>query len=127
MPTLTATLMLNYGPSTPSGAVQQRLPLTYTLDYTEAADKVVHVAPSQTNFPISLDSVAAPKFLFIRAVDIDVQVTLGDGTDTVPTALAVAQGWVMLSNPNGQDINTVLVTTPATPTTGARVQVIAFE
>lgn len=127
MPTLTATLLLTYGPTVPQGAVPQRLPLTYTLDYTEASEKIVHVAANQAAFAITLDSVTAPKFLFARAVDVDVVVALSDGTDEVETSLSVAQGWLMLSSPAGQSINEIIVTTPATPTTGARIQIIAFE
>lgn len=129
MATLTVSATLQFGDTTPDGAVPCRIPLTFTLDYTEESVKTVAIAASATDSSIELDSVTAPKFLFVRslATDVTVKVTDGVTADPTPTSVAEDGGWVMLANPNGQAINQLLVTTPASPATGARVQVIAFE
>lgn len=130
MPTLTASLTLSYGDSAPAGAnIPARQQLSYTLNYSEESSKIVHIPAATTDHPITLDTVAAPKFVFARALDVDVTIKVSDGVVLTPTpsALAAASGWFMIANPNGQTIDTLLVTTPASPTTGARVQVIAFE
>lgn len=129
MPTLTATLTLAYGDTTPSGAIPQRLPLTFSFTYTETSVKRVHLAAGVSDSSILLDSVSAPAFLLVRAIDTDVSVKVSDGVvaTPTPTALSQAQGWLMVANPSGQPINRLLVTTPASPTTGATIEVLAFE
>ena len=127
MPTLNAELNLSYGDAVPAGDVPWRKKFTFNLVYTEESVKIVQIPASTTDFPVLLDTVAAPKFIFARALDTDVVVKVSDGTDDAPTALAAAGGWMMIANPNGQTIDRLLVTTPASPTTGARVQVLAFE
>lgn len=129
MPTLTVTTTLQFGDSTPDGAVPCRVPLSYTFTYEEKSTKTVAFAASVTDQSVTFDSVSAPTFLFARAVEGDVSVKLSDGVtaDPTPTALAASGGWIMLANPDGQEINEVLVTTPASPTTGARVEFIVFE
>ena len=124
---LTATL--TYGDSTTSGAVPCREPLNFTFTYTEIADKTVAIAAGETDFPIALDSVTAPKFLLVQSKATDVTVKLSDGVtaDPTPTAVAEASGWIMIANPNGQALNALLVTTPASPTTGALLRVLAVE
>ena len=127
MPTLNVSATLSYGSTVPDGSVPCRLPLSYTLSYSEASSKIVHVAAGVTDFSVALDSVAAPKFVFIQSLETDVTVKLSDGVTSVPTALTPTGGWVMLANPNGQPINELLITTPASPVSGARVSIISFE
>lgn len=129
MPTLTFTGTLTYGNTTPDGAVPCREPLSFTISYTEASIKTVAIAANQTDYAVALDSVSAPKFLLVQSVETDVTVKLSDGitTDPTPTALVANSGWVMFANTSGQAVNTLLVTTPASPTTGARVRVLAVE
>lgn len=129
MPTLDFSGTLSFGDSTTEGAVPCRIPLTYTLTYTEESSKTVQIAAGQTDFAVDLDTVGTPRFILIRSLETDVDISLSDGVtaDPTPTALAEGEGWVMLVNPNGQAINQFLVTTPASPTTGARVNFIAFE
>lgn len=129
MPTLTVTATLQFGDTTPDGAVPCRLPLTYTLTYTEKSEKIVQVAAGVTDESITFDSISSPKFLFARSVEGDVDIKLDDGVtaDPSPSALAEGDGWLMLANSNGQAINEVLVTTPASPATGARIEFIVFE
>lgn len=129
MPTLTLSGTLTYGDTQPDGAVPCREPLSFTVTYTEASIKTVHLAANLTDSLIELDSVSAPKFLLVKAVETDVTVKLSDGVtaDPTPTAVAVAGGWVIVANPNGQAINALLVTTPASPTTGARIRIVSVE
>ena len=129
MPTLTVSATLTYGNTTPDGAVPCREPLTFTLTYTEKSDKIVQLAASVTDSAISLDSVTAPKFVFVQSIETDVTVKLSDGVtaDPTPTSVAEGDGWIMIANPNGQAINSILVTTPASPTTGAQVRILAVE
>lgn len=124
---ITATLTLTYGDATPPGNTLMKQNFTFAFDYAEESTKTVHVPASSTDFPITLDTVSAPKFLFARTKDTDVTLKLSDSTDTVPTALAAASGWLMLCNPDGQDINRLLVTTGATPAGGAHIEIISFE
>lgn len=129
MPTLTVTATVQFGDATTEGAVPCRLPLTYTLSYTEKSEKIVAFGASVTDQSVTFDSVSAPKFLLARSLEGDVTLGLSDGVtaDPTPTALAVESGWLMIANPSGQVINEILVTTPASPTTGARVEFICFE
>jgi hypothetical protein len=129
MATLTVSATLTYGDTTPDGAVPSREPLTFSLSYTESSCKTVQIPANTTDFSIELDTVSAPKFLFAKALDTDVTVKLSDGVvvTPTPTSLAAASGWIMLANPNGQAIKELLVTTPVSPASGARVKVLAFE
>lgn len=129
MADLTVAATLTFGSSTPDGAVPCREPLSFTVSYTEKTDKTVQIAAGVTDFPIDLDSVGAPKFLFIQALETDVTVMLSDGVtaNPTPTAVAEADGWVMITTTVGQEINALLVTTPASPTSGARLRVLAVE
>lgn len=129
MPTLTATTTLQYGNTTPDGAVPCRVPLTFTLTYTEKSEKIVAVAAGQTDQAVTFDSISAPKFLFARSLEGDVTIKVSDGVtaDPTPTALSATSGWIMLAHPDGQSINTILITTPASPTSGARIEFIVFE
>lgn len=129
MPTLTVAATLTYGGTTPDGAVPCRMPINFALDYTEQSIKTVQIAASTTDFPITVDTVGSPKFLFARSDTTDVILKLSDGVtaDPTPTGLSEDGGFIMLANPNGQAITQLLVTTPASPTGGARVTVIAFE
>jgi hypothetical protein len=129
MPTLTVSATVSYGDTTPEGSVLRRLPLTFTLTYTEQSEKIVHVAASATDSAITMDSVGSPKFVLARSLEGDVTVKISDGVvaTPTPTALTATGGWVMIANPSGQAINRLLVTTPASPTTGARIQIVAFE
>ena len=129
MPNLTVTATMVYGDITPDGAVPCREPLSFTLAYTEASIKTVQIAASTTDFPISVDTVGAPKFIFAKSESTDVTVKLSDGVVATPTPTSLSEdgGWIMLANPNGQAVKSLLVTTPASPASGARVKVIAFE
>lgn len=128
MPQLTATLTLSYGDSTPvSQNVPKRTTLTFNLTYTEVSIKTVAVPANTVAFPVTLDSVTAPKFLFARALDVDVEIGLSDGADTVPTQLAASDGWLQICTPNGQEINALTITTPVSPVGGAHVEILAFE
>lgn len=128
MPTLTAELAISYGDTLPAlNVVPWRGKFSFELTYTEESIKIVQIPASTTDFAVNLDTVAAPKFLFVRALDTDVTVKLKNGADDVPTQLAAAGGWAMIVTPAGQAVNQLLITTPASPTTGARVQVLAFE
>lgn len=129
MANLTVSATLTYGDTTPDGAVPCRTPLTFTLAYTEQSIKTVQIAASTTDFVVTLDTVTAPKFIFVESDTTDVTVKLSDGVVVTPTPTSLSEdgGWIMLSNPNGQAINRLLITTPASPVTGARVKIIAFE
>jgi hypothetical protein len=128
MPTATATLTLSYGDSVPAGQnIPNRTTLTFSVEYTEKSLKTVAVPASTVAFPVALDTVAAPKLLLARSLDVDVELGLSDGVDTVATALAAASGWILISNPNGQDVNALTITTPASPAGGARIEILAFE
>jgi hypothetical protein len=129
MPTLTLETTLIYGDTTPNGAVPQRTPLTFTISYTEDSKQRVRVAAGVTDAPITVDSVGAPKFLLIRSLEGDVGIKVSDGVVLTPTpsSLAANSGYMIVANPNGQVINRVLVTTPASPASGALVEVLAFE
>ncbi len=128
MPALEVSLSIAYGDTLPAtNTVPWRKNFTFSLTYTEESIKTVAIPAATTDFPILLDTVTAPKFVFARAVDVDVIIKFVDGADEVPTALAAASGWLMIVNPNGQPMDSFLVTTPASPTTGAHVQVLAFE
>lgn len=124
---LTASMTLTYGENTPSTNVPMRIPLSFTLAYAEQSTKIVHVAAAQTDFAINLDSVGSPKFLMVRTLDVDVDIKLSDTVDDVPSALSATSGWIMIINPDGQDISRILVTTPASPASGAHIEVLAFE
>lgn len=126
MPTLTAVLTLTYG-DTGTGNVPQRKTHSYTQEYTEESSKIVAVAASQTDFPILLDSLGDPKFICISGVDEDLTIKLGDGVDTLATAISAASGYLVIANPAGQGIDRLLVTTGATPLTGAHIRITAFE
>lgn len=129
MPSLTAALTLTYGDTTPDGAVPCRVPLTFTMAYTEQSIKTVQIPASTTDFPVNVDTVGSPKFIFAEVDTTDVTVKLSDGVvvTPTPTSLSESGGWLMIANPNGQQIKTLLVTTPASPATGALFKVIAFE
>lgn len=128
MPDFSATLSIVYGDATPAGSnVPQRRALTFEFAYTEESCKTVAVPASTTDFPVDLDTVSAPKMLLIRSRDVDVTITLVNGADDVPTSLAATNGWVMFCNPNGQPVNALTITTPASPASGARVEILAFE
>jgi hypothetical protein len=129
MPTLTFSGTLTYGSTTPEGSVPCREPLSLSIEYSEAAMKTVQIAANSTDFPITLDSVDSPTFLFIEALETDVTVKLSDGVVLSPTPTDVTEngGWVMIATPSGQQINQLLVTTPASPATGARIRILAVE
>lgn len=129
MPTLTIAATLTFGDTTPAGAVPCREPLDFTVTYTEKSDKTVAIAAGVTDQSITFDSVTAPKFVFVQSITTDVTVAVDDGVSTspTPTALKEGDGWLMIANPDGQTINEILVTTPASPTTGAIVRVLAVE
>lgn len=131
MPDLTLSATLTYGESDSdtSGAVPCREPLSFTLTYTEVSIKEVQIASSTTDESITLDSVGNPKFLLVESTETAVDIKLDDGvtSDPTPSKLAEGEGWIMIANPNGQAINEILVTTPASPSSGARVRVLAFE
>jgi hypothetical protein len=129
MPTLTVSTVVTFGSTTPDGSVPTREPYTYSLTYTQESVKILQFAAAATDVAVALDTVTAPKFLLIQALDTDVTIKLSDGVvaTPTPTALAAASGWLMLSNPNGQPIKQFLVTTPASPVTGARVKFIALS
>jgi hypothetical protein len=128
MPILEASVTIAYGDTLPAtGTVPWRKTFPFSLTYNEESIKTVAIPASTTDFLLTLDTVTAPKFIFMRAIDVDVTVKYSDGTDEVATALSATSGWLMIVNPNGQPMNRFLVTTPASPTTGAHVQVLAFE
>lgn len=129
MPTLTFSGTLTYGDTTASGSVARREILSLTFTYTETSIKTVVVPASAVDSAIALDSVSAPKYVFVESLETDVTVKLSDGVvaTPTPTSLKAASGWVLIANPDGQEINSLLVTTPASPTTGARVRILAFE
>jgi len=129
MATLTVTTVISYGSTTPDGSVPCREPLSMTFTYTEQSIKTVQIPAATVDFPVLLDTVGAPKFVFVQSLETDVTLKLSDGivATPTPTALAQAGGWVMISNPTGQPIKQFLVTTPASPTTGARVKFLSFE
>jgi len=124
---LTATLTLAYGDTATQGNVLSRQNFAFSLAYAEESSKIVHVPASSTDFPVNLDTVGSPKFLFARTLDIDVTLKLSDTVDDVPSALAAASGWLMICNPSGQAVKQLLATTPPSPASGAHIQVIAFE
>lgn len=130
MPILNASLVVTYGSLIPNGAVPRRDPFLFTLEYTEESSKLVHVPPNMTDYPIKLDSISEPKFLLLSCELADVGIKLSDGLvdgGRVTSALAAGAGWIMLVHPVGQQIKEILVTTPASPVSGARVRVISFE
>lgn len=127
MATLNVNMILSYGDTAVQGSVPMRLPLVFTLEYQEETVKTVLIAANQTDVPIDLSTITAPKFLFARTLDVDVTLKLKTGLVELPTQLSVAGGWVMIANANGQTINSLLVTTPVSPSSGARLQIISFE
>lgn len=129
MATLTVSATLTYGDTTPDGAVPCRTPLTFSQAYTEQSIKTVQIAASVTDFSVVLDTVTAPKFLFVQSDTTDVTVKLSDGVVVTPTPTSLSEngGWIMIANPNGQAIKELLITTPASPIGGARVKILAFE
>jgi len=130
MPTLTANLVVTYGSLIPNGAVPRRDPFIFALDYTEESSKLVHVPPAVIDYPVQLDSITAPKFLLLSCELADVSIQLSDGLDEggrVTSALAAGAGWIMFVHPVGQQIKEILVTTPASPVSGARIRIISFE
>lgn len=131
MASLTATLQLSYGEAVPAGVnIPARQTLTFTLPYVQESAKTILVPAASTNFPIDLDTLTAPKFVFAQSLDVDVTITLSDGVVATPTpsALQGGAGWFMVANgaTAGQAINRIFVNTPASPTTGAHIQVLAF-
>ena len=129
MPDLTVASTLTFGDTTPEGAVPCREPLNFTVTYTEKSDKTVAVDAGVSDQSITFDSVTAPKFVLVQSITTDVTITVADGVsaDPTPTALKEGDGWLMIANVDGQTINEILVTTPASPTTGAVVRVLAVE
>lgn len=129
MPNLTVAATMTYGDTTPDGAVPCREPLNFTLAYSEASIKTVLIAASSTDFAVDVDTIGTPKFIFARAELAEVTVKLSDGVVATPTPTSLSSdgGWLMIANPNGQAIKTLLVTTPASPASGARVKLLAFE
>jgi len=129
MASLTFSGTLTYGDTTAEGAVASREPLTFTVSYTEASMKTVAIEASQIDSPITLDSVGSPKFLLVQSLETDVDIKVSDGivATPTPTKLSATSGWVLVANPGGQPISSLLVTTPATPSTGARIRVVAVE
>jgi len=129
MPTLTVSTVVTYGSTTPDGSVPTREPYTYSITYSQESVKTLQFAASATDVAVALDTITAPKFLLIQALDTDVTIKLSDGVvvTPTPTALSATQGWLLISNPNGQPIKQFLVTTPASPVTGARVKFLAFS
>lgn len=128
MATLTVSATLTYGETTPDGAVPRREPLTFSMTYSEQSIKTVQIAPSTPDFLVSVDTVNSPKFVFVRSEATDVTAKLFDGV-TTSAAISVSEngGWIMLANPDGQEITGVKITTPGSPASGARVTVMAFE
>jgi len=127
MPTLTVETTLSYGLGSAEGDVARRVLNTYTLTYAEKSTKTVRVAAGVTDESITLDSITKPKFLLARCLETDVDIKLSDGVTTVISSLKEGDGYLLLSHPDGQDINEIQVTTPATPAEGALVEIIAFE
>ncbi len=127
MPTLTVKTTITYGDPVATGVTPWSQPFSFSLTYTEESVKTVQIAASTVDFPIPLDTVSLPKFLFVRAIETGVTVKLVSGAEQSATAMAPLDGWVMVAASAGQAINSLLVSTPAFPTTGARVQVLAFE
>ncbi len=129
MPTLNVDMTLSYGDLTPDTAVPNRTPLSFSLDYTEESTKRVRVPASSTDLLVALDTVGSPRFLFIQSIEEDVTVKLSDGivTDPAPITVAEGSGWIMITCPSGQQVNQLLVTTAASPSTGALIHIIAFE
>jgi len=129
MPTLTADLILTFGDTTPDTAVPCREPFRFSITYTEESTKRVRIPAGSTDFPVLLDTVGDPKFVFITALENDATIKLSDGvaTDPAPTELIEGNGWIMLSNPTGQVIDRVLITTAASPSEGSLVRIVSFE
>lgn len=127
MSTLTLEATLIYGDVLPNGSVPLRIPLTYSVTYTEESTQRVHVAAGETAFPVALSSITAPKFLLVRSLEGEVEISLVAGITSVPTACSEGSGYVVIANPNGQVINAITVTTPSSPASGALIEIIAVE
>lgn len=128
MSTFTASLTMTYGDSVPAGLnIPRRITVPFTLEYTEDALKTVNVPANTTDFPVALDSVSAPKVLFVRTLNAAVTVSLINGSATVSTTLAAEAGWFLFISQTGQPINELTITTTSTPVGGARVEIMAFE
>lgn len=128
MPTFTASLTMTSGDSVPAGLnIPRRITVPFTLEYVEDSQKTVNVPANTTDFPVALDSVSAPKVLFVRTLNAAVTVSLINGADDVPTTLAAESGWFLFISQTGQPINQLTITTTSTPVGGARVEVMAFE
>lgn len=127
MSTLTVETTISYGQGDAEGDVARRIVDTFTLTYTEKSTKTVRVAASATDELIELDSIGTPKFLLARCLETDIDIKLGDGVTTVISSLKAGEGYVMIANSDGQAIDEISVTTPASPTEGARIEIIAFE
>jgi len=129
MPTLTIDMTITHGDSSAQTSVPCREPRSFSITYTEESVKRVRVPAGATDTVILLDSVNAPKFIFIESIETNVTIKLSDGVaaDIAPTAVAEDTGWVMIAHPTGQAIDRLLVTTPASPVEGALIRILAFE
>jgi hypothetical protein len=65
----------------------------------------------------------------VQSLEEDVIVKLTDGVALGPAPINVNEGagWIMITCPTGQAINKLLVTTAASPATGALIHIISFE
>lgn len=129
MPSLTVDMTITHGETADENAVPCREVFNFALTYTEESVKRVRIAAGATDDVVLLDSVDAPKFLFVQSIETDVTVKLSDGVaaDIAPTAVAEGDGWIMIANPAGQPLDRLLVTTPASPVEGALIRILAFE
>ena len=109
--TLTAKLTLT--DSGPTYSASTSTPLTMTLNYTNSFSQMIEGA----TYPVTVDisgTMAAPKFVLVRAVTGSGTVVLDDGDATNPSvAIAIDStgGWVMIANAasGGQDIDTLVI------------------
>lgn len=129
MPDLTVDMTITHGAGTGTTDVPCRESFSFTLTYTEESVKRVRVAAAAVDTEVTLDTVGAPKFIFVQSIETDVTVKLSDGVaaDIADTAVAEGAGWVMIANPSGQPIDRLLVTVPASPVEGALIRIMSFE
>lgn len=127
MPTLTVTTTLTYGDSTSDNAVPCKVPLSYSLDYTEKTERriVLDTGGSET---MSVDiGENGPKFILARIESGDAVVSIesstsGNVSPEIEFNEETDKGWLTLVGPESNTIDTVNVST----TDGATIVVLAI-
>lgn len=132
MPTFTQTVTTSFGEETSTGGIPCREPETTTFTYTNESLKRLTLGAGLTDFEVIVDETTAPKALFVTSELGDVTVKFGVGTvgeaATLPDIpLSLDKGTHQFINTDGHTITRIYITTPASPTTGARIRIRSFQ